>query len=302
MNSINTCVLAVDAGGTFLKAVLMRSDHTVVVDSFIRMPVDSAGSADTIRSAYTSLAILGRQKAEGFGLTVAAIGVCIPGPFHYKGGYSLMVHKYAAIKEIPVRPWLWEGAGNVPIVFLHDANAFLIGASEGLDYNRIACVIIGTGLGFAVLKDGVLLEDERGGPGISIFARAFRESTSEGYVSRRAILARYRELCGSGADGLDLYDIGQLAERGEHNAVVLYQELGENLAGILHDILRDNEIECLLLGGAVSKSASLFLPQIKKGLADLPFLRTIEPAKNIDIAPLIGAAQAAFSQLKNKSE
>lgn len=298
MINADACVLAVDAGGTFLKAVLMRKNCTAVEGSFIRTAVDSQGSADTIRTAYTQLAALGCQKAKALGLTLSAIGICIPGPFNYKGGYSLMTHKYAAIKEMPMRPWLKDGAGELPVIFLHDANAFLLGASRGVESRRIAGVTIGTGLGFAVMINGDLLKDERGGPGISIFSRPFKESTSEGYVSRKALLARYRELCGYSTDGLDLYDIGLLAEKGEKNAVLLHREMGQNLAAILHDILLENEIECLLLGGAVSKSAPLFLPQLRDGLSDLPLLETVRPAKDIDIAPLMGAAQAAFDELK----
>lgn len=298
MINADACVLAVDAGGTFLKAVLMRKNCTAVEGSFIRTAVDSQGSADTIRTAYTQLAALGCHKAKSLGLTLSAIGICIPGPFNYREGLSLMTHKYAAIKDMPMRPWLKDGAGELPVIFMHDANSFLLGASRGIEIKNIAGVTIGTGLGFAVIKDGELLKNEHGGPGISIFARPFRDSTSEGYVSRRALLARYRELCGSDADGLDLYDIGLLAEKGEKNAVLLHQEMGQNLAAILHDVLLENKTECLLLGGAVSKSSPLFLPQLTEGLADLPLLKTVKPVKDIDLAPLIGAAQAAFDELK----
>ncbi len=296
MNNADLCVLAVDAGGTFLKAALVRNNGTIVEDSFLRTAVDSGGSVDNIHHSYAYLASLAHQKARQLNLSLVAAGICIPGPFDYFNGVSLMTHKYAAIKGIPLRPWIQEGIGDLPVHFLHDAHAFLLGAvrSGGRPYQRYCGVTIGTGLGFATLIDGHLLKNDQGGPGISVFAKHFKDGISEDYVSRRALLARYRELCGSGADGLDLYDIGLLAEKGEKNAVLLHEEMGRNLAGILHDILRDNRIECLLLGGAVSKSAPLFIEELKSGLKDLPLLREIAPAKEIDLAPLLGAAQTAF--------
>jgi glucokinase len=297
MSNPDICVLSIDAGGTFLKAALVKSDGTLLKDSFLRVSVDSDGSAGHVGAAYTKLAAQGLARAREHDLTLSAIGVGIPGPFDYMKGMSLMAHKYPSIKGIPMRPWLWEGAGNIPVRFLHDSHAFLLGAlwNSGLcEFERVAGVILGTGLGFATLIGGKIYTNEQGGPGISIFARPYRNGTSEEYVSRRAIISRYRALRGGVPEGLDVVDIAGLARRGQPEAVSVFSETGFYLAEIVHDILRDHRFECLLLGGAISKSADLFLPELKSGLSDLPLLRYIAAAKDIDTAPLLGAARAAL--------
>lgn len=296
MSDSPACVLAIDAGGTFLKVALVRRDGSASPDSFFSFPVDSGGSASDIAAAYALLAEQGLRKAREHRLTMSAVCVCIPGPFDYENGISLMTHKYAAIRGIPMRPWLQKGAGNVPVHFIHDSHAFLLGAMRSnhcRGFRRAAGVTLGTGLGFASLFDGKLYKNAQGGPGISIFARPYRRGVSEDYVSRRAVLARYRELCGNCAEDLDVADIARHAGRGEAAAVAVFAETGTCLAGILHDILLENRFECLLLGGGISKSADLFLPQLKEGLSDLPLLRYIATAADIDMCPVLGAAQAA---------
>lgn len=299
MCASNVCVLAIDAGGTFLKAALVRSDFTILQDSFLRVSVDSKGDADGIRTAYIQLAAQALQKAREYHLTITAVGICIPGPFDYQNGISLMTHKYAAIKGIPMRPWIQEGVGDVPVRFIHDSHAFLLGAVRNSSCNgfeRVAGVTIGTGLGFASMFDGKINANAQGGPAISIFGRPYRSGISEDYVSRRAVLARYNEISGNVVKGLDVIDIARLAQQGQPDAVSVFSEMGSCLAEILYDILKNNRFEYLVLGGAISKSVALFLPQLKIGLSDLPALRYIEAAQDIDIAPVLGAAQVAFAE------
>ncbi len=305
MSKSNECVLSIDAGGTFLKAALVKGDGTLVKNSFLRVPVNSGGSAGAISTSYRQLAVLGLAKARENNLNLSAAGVCIPGPFDYVEGMSLMTHKYASIKGLPMRPWLQESLGEIPVCFLHDSHAFLLGAlwnSTVYGSERTAGVIIGTGLGFASMLNGKIYANQQNGPGISIFSRPYKGRISEDYVSRRAILSRYCELTGCTPDTLDVVDIAGLAFRGQTEAQLVFKELGKHLSEIIHDILRDNQFEGLLLGGAISKSAALFLPELKNGLSDLPRLRYIAAADDIDMAPVLGAARAALLPLHYQYE
>ena len=188
------CVLAVDAGGTSLKAALVQPGGRIVPDSFLQVPVDSRGSAEEIAGAYSALARDAGKLAGKLGLEIVRASVCIPGPFDYAGGVSLMKHKYQSVFGVPLRPWFIKTLGNIPVTFLHDSTAFLLGAVKAEElarHRRICGVIIGTGLGFASMYDGQMNLNPQGGPGISIFARPFGEGTAEDYVSRRAIERAY---------------------------------------------------------------------------------------------------------------
>ncbi|MDW7659080.1 MAG: ROK family protein [Bacillota bacterium] len=297
------CILAVDAGGSVLKAALVNPQGSLIPDSVYRLPVDSAGSRDDVAGAYVTLAAQGKAIAAQLDLILDGIGVSIPGPFNYEQGFCLMTHKYQAIYKVPMRPWFEAGAGPIPVRFVHDSTAFMLGATwQGRFnvYRRICAVIIGTGLGFASMFDGRVFRNDQGGPGISIYARPFRDGTAEDYVSRRGIINRYRKLKPEafntriGQIAPDVKDIADLARSGDKAAVRVFRDTGIFLAEILHDIIKENGFEVLLLGGQIAKSAGLFLPELMAGLDDLPVPPLVWPAEAIDEAPLLGVARACW--------
>lgn len=295
MSNQDGCILSIDAGGTFLKAALVYSNGIIIKNSLIKIPIDSYGSAENIKSTYTQIALLGIEEAKKYNLILKGIGVSIPGPFNYNDGVSLMKHKYASIYGISIRPWFEQVAGKVPIRFVHDSNAFILGATWGGRYSnfkRIAAVTIGTGLGFASMFNSKLFTNSQGGPGISIYARPYRGKTAEEYVSRRAIIAHYKELVPEVENDIDVIDIANLARAGQTQAVKTFEDIGTYLAEILHDVIYYNAFECLILGGAISKSSDLFIPTLSQGLSDVPTLTVIEQAEDIDNAPLLGVAKA----------
>ena len=289
-------ILAVDAGGTSLKAALAGEDGGLLPGCFFRQEVNSDGTAEELAASYRALARKARQEARSRSAEITAVSVCIPGPFQYRDGVCLMRHKYAAIYGIPMRPWFEEGLGaQIPIHFLHDSTAFLLGAARNLDrnrYKRICGAIIGTGLGFASMFDGKIYENPQGGPGISIFSRPFRDSIAEDYVSKRAVEREYQMLC-PGEPLPTVEEIASMAREGHEIPLRIFQDLGTALGEILRDICAENRFELLLLGGAISKSADLFIPALRKAMAG-PWIPEIRQAGNLDSAPLLGAAQAAL--------
>ncbi len=302
MTSSDSCILAVDAGGTSLKAALVR-EHSVLEGSFFSIPVRSDGSKEEIQDSYRRLSQTAGRMASERSAAIRRVSVCIPGPFDYAGGRCLMTHKYQSVYGESMRPWIWDGLGaELPVGFLHDSTAFLLGAVSSLGFSphfprrRICAVIIGTGLGFASMIDGSVLLNDSGGPGISIYRRPFRGGIAEDYVSRRGILKRYQELrrpeSGQDAPPLDVKDIAQLAAKGDPSARQVFLETGECLADILRPIILEQGFELLLLGGAISKSADLFLPSLTAGLAGTPAV--ILPTDNLDHLALLGAAEYQF--------
>lgn len=299
MNDANSkCILSLDAGGTFLKAALFSIDFsthscTLIKDTFFKIPVNSEGDLLSIKDSYIKVTSLGAKEASKRGLELHGIGVCIPGPFDYKNGTCLMKHKYMSIYGVSIIPWIKEAVGEIPIHFVHDSTAFIIGATNSKRFNhfkKIGAIIIGTGLGFATLNDSKVFINSQGGPGISIFSRPYRSSIAEDYVSRRSIISQFRKFYPNSID--DVVDIVNLARSGNTAATKVFNDLGIYLSEIIHDIIKDNKYECLLLGGAISKSADLFITSLKQGLCDIPTLIMVEPAEDIDNAPLLGAAKA----------
>ena len=286
----NKLHLAVDAGGTLHKAALFDG-MSLVPGSFIRVPSRSDGSREEIEEGFRTLADEAVKTAVRFDAVITAACVGIPGPFEYATGMLRMDHKFRAARDLSVTPWLRESLGEIPIRFLHDSTAFFRGGvhREGLeDAESICGVIIGTGLGFACMKQGRILSNSVGGPGISIWARPYRDSIAEDYVSRRGVLRRFEAL--SHRRDLDVREIADLARAGDSAARETFRGLGQDLGAIVGPIMEENRFTVLLLGGAISKSADLMFPTLERELASLSFPAQVRAVRDIDLASLYGAA------------
>lgn len=294
MKNFNSCILSVDGGGTSLKAAFVYKND-VIKDSFFSVPVHSGGTEEEIREAFRELGHNAKLTEEKLQVKASECAFCIPGPFDYENGRFLMHHKYEAVFGKSLKPWLFNGIGReLPVCFLHDSTAFLLGACAGLSPlpERVCGVIIGTGLGFASMIDGHILKNASGGPGISIFGRPYLEGTAEDYVSKRGILHRYRELSSLSRRDTEVKDIADLARSGKKEAQQAFMEMGIHLSAILLPILKEYGFQLLFLGGAISKSADLFLPALKEGLSSVSIeIRTVSDS---DYVPLRGAAQYSF--------
>ena len=281
------CLIALDIGGTFLKACLFDGNGAMIPDSFDSEPANSNGETEEVKKAYQTLLkrLMGAAEAQGY--EVKAVAADTPGPFDYAAATSRMTHKYTAIYGVPLRPWFYEVLGRVPVCFLHDSSAFLYGAAAAHpEFKNVAGVMIGTGLGFAVMKDGAILTNETGGPAYSIFKLPYRGKTAEDYVSARGTLNRYNETAKTPAASAK--EVAVRAEEGDADAIRMFDDTGKFLAQIVRPILDECGTEALFLGGQVSKSFDFFGGALKKGLEGLPALRIVESAENLDLVHLIG--------------
>ncbi|MGI6753995.1 MAG: ROK family protein [Eubacteriales bacterium] len=282
------CILALDIGGTSLKCGLFDGPM-LISGSLDSQPVNSNGSFEVIHQAFFSLLGRVRNFAMMNGLLITEVSVDTPGPFDYNMGISRMTHKYQAIKDKPLAPVIRAPLGNLPVRFMHDSTAFIQGATAGFDgYSRFSGVMIGTGLGFALMIDGEVLINKTGGPLYSIYSLPYRGGTAEDVVSARGIVAAYNARAGSPARAAK--EVGDRAEAGDELAISVYNEMAASLAEIIAPILDECRIEALLLGGQISKSFPLFGDTLREKLSGVSSLVYVNPAHDIDLVHLIGAA------------
>lgn len=284
------CRAAVDVGGTFIKSALLTP-----AGEFMGEPgetrVDSSGSAQEIEASFRSLARGIAKKADEAGLRVTGVGVSTPGPFDYEGGRYMMEHKYAAIKGIPVRPWLTDGLGDVPVCFVHDSTAYMLGLlmePRMSGYRSVAAVMLGTGLGFSLSIGGTILKNPQGGPGVSLYKQPYRDGIAEDYVARRGIIARYVAEV-SGGQTVDVADIAARARAGDAAARRVFAQTGVMLGEILRPALAQYGVECLVAGGQIARSFDLFGAELRQALEGTRPLRAILPALDFTGTPLRGA-------------
>lgn len=303
--------LAIDAGGTYFKSALVLPSGEILAGSRRSTPVDSQGAADAILASYVVIIRAALAGAAAAGLRLAAIGISTPGPFDYANCTSLMTHKFSAIRGINLRDTLHGTVPEiraVPMLFLHDAHAFILGehhCGAATGHANAAAFTLGTGLGFGCILGGQIRDNGAGGPFVSIYKTPCRESILEDYVSRRGIIRLFREqrqrvglAPDARLDALDVIDIDLLARSPEGGAASeaarnAFRETGALLGQTLRPILKELALTCLVAGGQISKGFNLFGDALRDALGDAGDNCLVTPAQYPDTAALQGAAAAS---------
>ena len=105
----------------------------------------------------------------------------------------------------------------------------------------------------------------------------------EDVISTRSIQAAYRSRTGH---ELSVHEIANSCP-GNADAVAVFQQFGETLGEVLASIALDFHPAIIIFGGAISRSASLFLPQAATRLGDDVHLKV---STLFESAALYGAA------------
>ncbi|MEA5005358.1 MAG: ROK family protein [Rikenellaceae bacterium] len=291
--------IVADVGGTYLKTAVMNPDGELFPGSSSMTEAHSEGSREEILEAMRYAIVKEKQILEQNGARLSGIAMTFPGPFNYFKGISLMEHKFKELKNIDLKESISkmpEIGEKIPVVFRHDANSLLAGElwrGNAVGYRNAAAVTLGTGLGFAFSRDGVVQQNEIGGPLITIFRIPYNDGILEDYTSKRGFLSLYKNLSGKESiEGVEVSDIGRWASEGDPTSQRVFEEVGVILARSLKPLLKELEIECLLFGGQISRSFHCMESKVKDELKDMKTLKLISVVRSIENAPLWGALQS----------
>ncbi len=283
-------IMAYDIGGSHATVGIVDSGSLALtcVDA---CAIDSNGTADSILDAIRTLGEGALAEARRNGTPPDGVAIAVPGPFDYENGISLLCHKYASLYGMDLRQ-MFEAAFGLSkdkIVFINDAQAFLLGechAGAARYIRRCIGLTLGTGVGSAFSIDGTIVETGIGvPPGGEIYCLSWEGHTVEDTISTRAIQNRYRQLCGETKSVRDIC----IAAPKDRNATLVMNEFGSNLGLVLRDICSAFRPDAIVLGGAISRSAELFLSSAMVSAGDNTGKR-LRVCERFDDAPLIGAA------------
>jgi glucokinase len=282
---------ALDVGGTHVSSALVDPQTWRTVTPVTRIPLDSRGPAEDVLLALV-------RAADALGAaTGSRWGVAMPDPFDYEHGIARFegVGKFESLfgRDIGAELRARLTARPADIVFLNDANAFLLGewlsgAAQGA--TRCAGLTLGTGVGSSSIADGRVVDEGHGVPPggrahrLTVFGRPLEET-----MSRRAVRSAYRSRTGDAA--ADVAQIAERARRGEPAAAeVLAHALGA-LGTAIAPWLREFGAQVLVVGGSMTRSWDVFGPLLVQGLggSTLPIRVSADP----EASALVGAARAA---------
>lgn len=261
--------LGIDIGGSHITCQLFNMNSNELIEgSKIRISVDGKGSKESILGNWENAI---RQALVKIGeLEIAGIGFAMPGPFDYPKGiawFDKNVDKFQNLYGVDVKAELihrLELPSDFPIRFLNDAASFAIGEANvepASKFKRIIAMTIGTGFGTTFIKNGLPVAGENGVPDDGfLYHIPFQKGIADDYFSTRWFLNAYKNQTGKEIEGVK--ELAILAET-DSNAKELFNTFGRNLGGFLANWIKEFETDCIVLGGNISKSYSLFEKEMK---------------------------------------
>ncbi len=263
--------LALDVGGSTIKAALVEEDGTLVTQP-IRFPSCSGGSrAEILGQLALTICTLARQARE-MGQNPAGIGFGFPGPFDYEAGVSRIqgLGKFDSIYGCALPTALETVLPEpLPMRFANDADLYTLGEANfgvGRPYRKVFCICIGTGIGSGFCRDGQLVKSGDTVPENGwIYQTPYGDSIADAYASATGLRRMIRQDPALGQIP-DVKELAEAATAGNTPALALFQSFGE----ILRDIVLPHALrfgaDCLVVGGDVAKSGALFLTPLEDAL------------------------------------
>lgn len=183
MKTMNDWVIGVDLGATKIALGLIDPDDHIV--AYRRIPTEAdKGPQSVVERIAESVAELGREAPDA---RITALGICTPGPIDRQTGSLVDPPNLPGLHNAPLRPMLAERLG-LPVSLEHDAKAAALGEfhyGAGQDERSMVYVVVGTGVGAAIIADGQL------------YRGAYNTAGEVGHIT----LDRYGEPCACGSRG-----------------------------------------------------------------------------------------------------
>ena len=268
--------IAIDLGGTNMRVGL--TDGAKLVDSVIK-PCPAKETEEVVLNQLKG------QIAQLMSKDVTGIGVGVPSVVDSEKGIVYNVANIPAWKEVYLKDIL-EREFGVPVAVNNDANCFALGAwryGEGQGTKHMVGLTMGTGIGSGIIIDGKLYNGVNTGAG-EIGSLPFKDADYEFYCSSRFFSKLHGD---TGAN------FGKRAQKGDAEAIAVWNEFGQNVGELIKAVLFTYAPEAIIIGGGIASAFSLFEAPMRKALESFPYPETvaatrIEPS-TLENAAMLGA-------------
>ena len=265
-------VIGADLGGTKIELGLVDPQNHIVARERVATGEEEGPQAVVERIARC-VTNLKTELPEG--REVEALGICSPGPLDHQSGTLIDPPNRPGLHQTPLRQMLSQRL-NMPVTLEHDAKAAAIGDfyyGAGRDVQSMIYIVVGTGVGAAIIMDGELIRGthnsagevghitiDRNGDKCHCGTRGCVETFLSGpNLARRYQHALERENRSEGSGTITGELVAQRAEQGDAQAAEVMRGAGEALGIAIASMAMIFDIEQYVIGGSVAKSGDLLL-------------------------------------------
>lgn len=298
-------VIGVDLGGTKVELGLVSPNDRIVERRRIPThPQDGAAALVThIAQAVDELTV-----TLPAGQDVAALGICSPGPVDPTAGMLIDPPNLQGLHNTPLRSMLAEVL-DLPVVLEHDANAAALGDfhfGAGLEVEDMVFIVVGTGVGAAIITDHELYRGRHGSAGeighVTLDRDGERCSCGnrgcvETFISGPRLARRYAHLRGQGTQ-VTGEAVAQLAGDGDPVAGQVMDDAGAALGVAVATMAMIIDVDLYVIGGSVAKAGDLLLEPARSAVPHHSFasvgsrVQIVQTALGDD-GPVLGCAWLA---------
>jgi glucokinase len=210
----------------------------------------------------------------------------MPGPFDYSRGVSWLQHKFSAWYSVNVRKHLAIrfAIDEKDVVFLNDADAFLLGELQELFVPRAIGITLGTGIGASFAIDGRAVPATKILPNnCDLYALPWKGRTVEEFISTRGIMKLHEDRRGR------YRSVKEIALNSVFDAVAAdtMSAFGKELGLVIETYLLSFAPDAIILGGSISRSPETFLPAMRSG--PLGLANVLKISSHFENAALLGS-------------
>lgn len=251
-------LLGIDIGGTTIHLGLVKGAELVVSKTVPSFGCDW--------SQQQTLDYLCEKISRFLTPEVERIGVGVPTLVDPAKGIAYQAANIPSWDVVPIKETL-ENRFHIPVSVNNDSNCYALGAAARQEkkHNVLVAITLGTGIGVGVIVNGKLYDGSHCGVG-EIGALPYLEEDYESYCSKKFFHAR----------GHSPRSASEAAASGNPDAMALYQEFGVHLGTFLAVVMFAYDPDCIVLGGGIAHSFSLFHDRMWKTLREkYPYTNTL---------------------------
>ncbi|MEU0127576.1 MULTISPECIES: ROK family protein [unclassified Streptomyces] len=304
-------VIALDVGGTGMKAALVGADGTLLHEAR-RATGRERGAEAVVETILGFAADLHAHGRERFGEGAVAAGVAVPGIVDAERGIAV----YAANlgwRDVPLRKLIGERLGGIPVALGHDVRTGGLAEGRvgaGKDADRFLFVPLGTGIAGAIGITGTIEAGAHGyageighivvrpdGPECGCGQRGCLETLASAAAVSKAWAAA------SGDPDADAADCAKAVASGDPEAVRVWQDAVDALAAGLVTALTLLDPRTLIIGGGLAEAGETLFTPLRAAVEErITFqkLPRIVPAALGDTAGCLGAGLLAWDLLSTE--
>lgn len=270
-------LIGIDLGATNIRGGLVSGK---TINNLKANPIRSNGTMEEV------LEDVFRLTDQLIDKEIMAIGIGVPSVVDTKLGILYDVQYIPSWKEVHLKK-LMEERYKVPVFVNNDANCFALGEhyfGKGQGYDSMIGVTIGTGLGSGIIINNKLYAGVNCGAGEFGMAD-YLDKIYEYYCSGSFFQNVY---------GLNGQDVFKSAQKGEREALKLYNEMGGHLGNAIKLMMYTYDPELIILGGSVRFAYDFFQKAMWERVMSFAFTKTKERLQiklsELENSGILGAA------------